>query len=166
MLHGLGDVKCASKTDDQRAEEEAVAEMRPKSHSITSRSRPDLPIYETLNFPSLSEEEEASKRRLTEKVEREGVQGREGPLHNTPQRKSSEGSPQGANHHRFVNVAASIDPTFKGEFEEKPADEDKVWAIGDSGIMVSSASKPAPLIQNTKRKQAKSAKDKEKCKQQ
>ena len=69
---------------------------------------------------------------------------------------------------KFFNVAASIDPTFKGEVEEKPKDEDRVWAIGDSGIRVSSSSKPAPLIQNTKRKTSKDkgGKDKDKCKQQ
>ena len=69
---------------------------------------------------------------------------------------------------KFFNVAASIDPTFKGEVEETPKDEDRVWAIGDSGIRVSSSSKPAPLIQNTKRKTSKDkgGKDKDKCKQQ
>ena len=99
-------------------------------------------------------------------VERDQLQQCGGDVDRVPRVPSNDDSPEGARGHHFMNVAASLDPTFKGEFEERPSDEDKVWAIGDSGIKVSSASKPAPLIQNTKRKQSKGGKDKEKCKQQ
>lgn len=86
---------------------------------------------------------------------------------NQDQYDSSDSTGSNGNQ-KFFNVAASIDPTFKGEVEETPKDEDRVWAIGDSGIRVSSSSKPAPLIQNTKRKTSKDkgGKDKDKCKQQ
>ena len=136
---------------------------RSKSNSLTARPKPDLPEDETIDPYSASKKNIASHSGRNEKVERSRLQTSGG---DTPQKSPANDSSQRVNRQHFTNVAASIDPTFTGEVEPPPVDEDKIWAIGDSGIKVSSASKPAPLIQNTKRKQSKGTKDKDKCKQQ
>ena len=164
VLHRKTSNKTSSDNNNELAHgDEASFETRPKSNSITSRSRPDIPVYETVVPPALSQKENAPNREQDERVVRDQLQHSRA---NTPQKASPNDSTQRTNRQHFTNIAASIDPTFKGEFEEQPVDQDKIWAIGDSGIKVSSVSKPAPLIQNTKRKQSKGGKDKEKCKQQ
>lgn len=138
-------------------------EAKSKSDSIKSRPKPDIPEYDTVEPPAASKRDMALHSSQSEKVERNRLQTSGA---DTPQKSPANDSSQRVNRQHFTNVAASIDPTFTGEVEQPPVDEDRVWAIGDSGIKVSSASKPAPLIQNTKRKQSKGTKDKDKCKQQ
>lgn len=67
----------------------------------------------------------------------------------------------------YMNVAACIDPTYKDEAEEVPHWTERRWGLDDA--VLQDPSKPAPVIQNTKRKKSsvKKSKDKnEKCKQQ
>lgn len=66
----------------------------------------------------------------------------------------------------FMNVAACIDPTYKGEdSKETPHWQDRRWGLDNDD----SSTKPAPVIQNTKRKKSSDKRSKEKgdkCKQQ
>ena len=165
-------------------------ESRQKFDLGTSKTKNE-PVYEVIDPEIILAEREAEpkkiaqrdfneNRRLPEKLEDERIQG-----HGTPSQRNSfkskdrssqvasrvrdEGPGEEIGSQRFSNVAASIDPTFRSDVkEEAPETDDRIWVIGDSGIRVSSNSKPEPLIQNTRRKQSKdkSAKDKEKCKQQ
>ena len=141
---------------------EVAHETRPDSSSIRSRSKTDTTVYETIEPPALSKKDSAVDWDSGEKIERNRLQ----TSGDTPQRMPPDVGAQGEDKHNYSNVAVSLDPTFRGKVEEPPPDEDRIWAIGDSGIKVSSASKPAPLIQNTKRKQSKHGKDKQNCKQQ
>eukprot|EP00795_Rhopilema_esculentum_P006953 gene6953-12574_t len=142
---------------------------------------PEIILAESGTEPNKITQRDCNEnRRLPDKLEDERIQG-----HGTPSQRNSfkskdrtsqvasrvrdEGPGEEIGNQRFSNVAASIDPTFRGDVkEEAPGADDRIWVIGDSGIRVSSNSKPEPLIQNTRRKQSKdkSAKDKEKCKQQ
>ena len=139
------------------------ASFEPKASSVGSRYRTDISVYEDIDPPSATRIDNTPDLVSNGKVERNRLQTSSA---DTPHRMPLDDTSQRANRHTFTNVAASIDPTFKGKVEDPPPDEDRIWAIGDSGIKVSSASKPAPLIQNTKRKHSKNAKEKEKCKQQ
>eukprot|EP00795_Rhopilema_esculentum_P006954 gene6954-12575_t len=172
------------------SQKDSNLESRQKVNLGASKTKHE-PVYEVIDPEIILAESGAEpnkitqrdcneNRRLPEKLEDERIQG-----HGTPSQRNSfkskdrtsqvasrvrdEGPGEEIGNQRFSNVAASIDPTFRGDVkEEAPGADDRIWVIGDSGIRVSSNSKPEPLIQNTRRKQSKdkSAKDKEKCKQQ